>query len=86
LFRNQVEHFHNRINIWQATSKEEWIVGGEGTRQRLSHSALPALTHFPDRTHGSTEKYDKKGFFYLVYMLFANDLSLFSGCKDDRFH
>jgi len=86
LLRNQVDHFHNRINIWQAASKEEWIAGGEGTKQRLFHSAVPALTHYSDRTYGSIEKYDKEGSFSLVYMSFANDLSLFSGCKDDRFH
>lgn len=67
-------------------SKEEWIAGGEGTGQRPFYSVVLALTHFSDRTYGSTEKYDKEGSFSLVYMSFANDLNLFSGCKDDRFH
>ncbi|KAF9449766.1 hypothetical protein P691DRAFT_774465 [Macrolepiota fuliginosa MF-IS2] len=36
LLRNQVEHFGNRVSIWQAASDEEWKDGAEELKQRFN--------------------------------------------------
>lgn len=37
MLRDQAEHFHNRVSIWQGATEEEWIAGGEELVHRLQN-------------------------------------------------